>query len=129
MIRPNYFADASDLDRLLAGVRLAQRLASANAYAGLRGDAVDPGPDVQTDEQLRAWIRRAADTIYHPVGTCRMGHDAASVVDAELRVRGVEGLRIADASIMPTVVNSQTNAACMMIAEKAAELIGVKRPA
>ena len=88
-----------------------------------------PAADVQTDEQLRAWIRRAADTIYHPVGTCRMGHDAASVVDPELRVRGVEGLRIADASIMPSVVNSQTNAACMMIAERAAELIGGKRPA
>lgn len=128
IIRPNYFADASDLDRLVEGVRLAQRLASAKAYTGLRGDPADPGPDVQTDEELRAWIRRAADTIFHPVGTCRMGSGSDAVVDPELRVRGVEGLRIADASIMPTVVNGQTNAACLMIAEKAADLIAAVQP-
>jgi choline dehydrogenase len=120
VIRANYFADASDLDALVDGVRLARALASSRAYAELRGDPVAPSATVQTPNALRAWIRETADTIFHPAGTCRMGLDATAVVDAELLVRGVDGLRIADASIMPTVMNSQTHAACLMIAEKAA---------
>ncbi|HYU80945.1 MAG TPA: GMC family oxidoreductase N-terminal domain-containing protein [Vicinamibacterales bacterium] len=123
LIHAGYFADARDLEALREGVRLAQRLASANAYTNLRGDPVDPAAATLTEDEVRAWIRRSADTIFHPVGTCRMGSGSESVVDPALLVRGVERLRLADASVMPVVVNSQTNAACLMIAEKAADSI------
>jgi choline dehydrogenase len=123
VIRPEYFSDPADLDALVEGVRLARALAGTKAYSGLRGVAIDPPSDVQTPEALRAFIRRAADTIFHPVGTCRMGRDSRSVVDPLLRVRGVEGLRVADASVMPVTVNSQTHAACVMIGQRAADFI------
>ena len=122
LIRPGYFADASDLESLVQGVRLAQSLANTRAYGALRGAPVDP-VDVKTDGEVRAFIRRTADTIFHPVGTCRMGSDSASVVDPTLRVRGIEGLRIADGSVMPITVNSQTHAACVLIGERAAEFV------
>jgi len=123
IIDANYFDDARDLDALVEGVRLARAIAMTRPYSPLRGDAVDPGDTAQTPEALRAFVRRTADTIFHPVGTCRMGNDADAVVDGRLRVNGLEGVRIADASIMPTVVNSQTMAACFVIGERAAELI------
>jgi choline dehydrogenase len=122
VIRANYFSEPADLDALANGVRLARDIAGARPYAGLRGEPVDPLGDVQTTDAVRAWIRRSADTIFHPVGTCRMTL-GTGVVDPQLRVRGVDGLRVADASVMPVVVNSQTQAACLMIAERAAELI------
>jgi choline dehydrogenase len=129
VIRANYFAEAGDLDALVEGVRRAQALAAARAYVGLLGDPVAPLGTVQTDDARRAWIRETADTIFHPAGTCRMGTAATAVVDPQLRVRGVEGLRVADASVMPTVVNSQTHAACLMIAEKtAAHIIAGNAP-
>jgi choline dehydrogenase-like flavoprotein len=121
IIRANYFAEPEDLLALADGVRIAREIAAAPAYRGLRGDALDPAATVITIDAVREWIRRAADTIFHPVGTCRMGTAGDAVVDSELRVRGVEGLRIADGSVMPIVVNSQTQAACFVIAERAAE--------
>lgn len=123
LIYPGYFSDPGDLEVLVEGVRLARALADTPAYAGVRGDAVDPGRDEQTPAALRAYVRRAADTIFHPVGTCRMGADEKSVVDPLLRVRGVEGLRVADGSVMPVTVNSQTHAACLLIGWRAAEFI------
>ena len=123
LIRPAYFSEPSDLDALVEGVRLARSLAETKAYAGLRGNAIDPTADVQSAAALRAYVRRAADTIFHPVGTCRMGSDARSVVDPTLRVRGVEGIRVADGSVMPVTVNSQTHAACLLIGARAAEFI------
>lgn len=123
IIRAGYFSEPSDLERLLEGVRLAQSLAHAKAYEGLRGAPADPAADVDTPDELRAFLRRAADTIFHPVGTCRMGSDAQSVVDGELNVRGVEGVRVADGSVMPVTVNSQTHAACLLIGEQAARFI------
>jgi len=84
--------------------------------------------DARTDEQLDHWIRQNADTVYHPVGTCRMGTDNMAVVDAQLRVRGVPGLRVVDASVMPRIVRGHTNALTIMIAEKAADLIRASRP-
>ena len=123
LIRANYFAEPSDLDALVEGVRLARAFAGSTPYARLRGNALDPDDTVRTPAEIRAHIRRASGTMFHPVGTCRMGRDRASVVDPQLRVRGVDGLWVADASIMPTVVNSQTNAACLMIGERAAELV------
>jgi choline dehydrogenase len=91
----------------------------------LRADEIAPGAATKSDADLATFVRRDTDTIFHGAGTCKMGpaKDEAAVVDATLRVRGVEGLRVADASIMPEVVNATTNAACVMIGEKAAELI------
>ena len=104
-------------------MRLARSLAGAKAYAGLRGAPVDPPDDEQSVDALRAYVRRAADTIFHPVGTCRMGLSERAVVDPTLRVRGVQGVRVADGSVMPVSVNSQTHAACVMIGERAADFI------
>ena len=123
IIRAGYFSEPADLDALVTGVQLARALAGSKAYAGLRGTAIDPGADVQTVDALRTYVRRAADTIFHPVGTCRMGTSARAVVDPSLRVRGVQGVRVADGSVMPVSVNSQTHAACVMIGARAAELM------
>ena len=108
--------------RLTEAARLdyAAQQAALDPY---RSQELFPGPSVQTDEEIDAWIKDAAETIYHPVGTCRMGSDAAAVVDPHLRVRGVEGLRVVDASVMPTLIGGNTNAPTMMIAERAADLI------
>ena len=108
--------------RLLRGVKMTLGILQQPALAPLRGANVF-GEEGAADEALMDLIRRRADTVYHPVGTCRMGTDELAVVDPQLRVRGIERLRIADASIMPTLVSGNTNAACMMIGEKAADLI------
>jgi choline dehydrogenase len=123
VIEANYFAESSDLDALVHGVRLARDIAHSTAYEGLRGAAVDPLDTARSAADVRAFIRRVSDTIFHPVGTCRMGRGPDAVVDPELRVHGITGLRVADASIMPVSVNSQTMAACVMIGEKAAEYL------
>ena len=124
IIRANYLTASGDLDAMVEGVRLAQALASSKAYEAIRGEAVDPNSSVQTDADVRDFIRRTADTIFHPSCTCRMGRDQEAVVDPELRVRGVAGLRVADASVFPTALNSQIHAACVAIGEKAAEMLG-----
>ncbi|MFZ5558138.1 MAG: GMC family oxidoreductase [Pseudomonadota bacterium] len=125
-IQPNYLAEPEDLEQLLRGLKLARRILAAAPFDPYRGEELRPGPAAQDDDALRAFIRRRAETIYHPVGTCRMGSDARAVVDPELRVRGVEGLRVVDASVMPTLVGGNTNAPTIMIAEKAADLILVQ---
>ena len=109
----------------MRGVHLARWFGEAEAYTPLRADEIAPGAAMKSDAELAAFVRRDTDTIFHGAGTCKMGpaNDEAAVVDPSLRVRGVEGLRVADASIMPEVVNATTNAACVMIGEKAAELI------
>lgn len=123
VIEPNYLADPRDLEKLVLGVKAARTILAAPAFDRYRGEEIRPGPGVQSDEEIRAFIRGRAETIYHPVGTCRMGNDPLAVVDAELRVRGLEGLRVADASIMPLLVGGNTNAPAIMIGEKAADLI------
>jgi len=123
VITTNYLAEPGDLEALVEAVRLAQSLAESNAYAAVRGAPADPDARVRTTDELRAFIRGTADTIFHPVGTCRMGRGPDAVVDSDLRVHGLAGLRVADASVVPENVNSQTNAACVMIGEKAAELV------
>ncbi len=119
----NYLQDPEDARLMLAGVRLARRLAAQPALAALVREEADPGPGADTDAALLDWVRATAVTVYHPVGTCRMGGDARAVVDPSLRVRGTQGLRIADASVMPSLVSGNTNAPAMMIGEKAADLI------
>lgn len=121
-IDPGFLSEEEDLDRLVKGFRRMQEILNAPAMAKHRGRDIHTA-HVRTDEQIRAVIRQRADTVYHPVGTCRMGWDSDAVVDDQLRVHGVESLRIVDASIMPTVVRGNTNAPTIMIGEKAAEMI------
>ena len=123
LIDPNYLAAPEDARTMLAGIRIAQRIGAAPAFAPYRGAEVWPGDHDGDDAALLAALRSWAETIYHPVGTCRMGADAASVVDGTLRVRGVGGLRVVDASVMPYLVSGNTNAPTIMIAEKASDLI------
>jgi choline dehydrogenase-like flavoprotein len=123
LIEPNYLADPRDLEKLVLGVKAARRILAAPAFDPYRGEEIRPGPAVRDDEEIREFIRRRAETIYHPVGTCKMGNDPLAVVDPQLRVRGVQGLRVADASIMPLLVGGNTNAPAIMIGEKSADLV------
>jgi len=122
-VDPNYLAEEADMKALLASVKLCRQIGGADALGEWREREVCPGPAVQTEDELRDYIRRAAVTYHHMAGTCKMGVDAMAVVDSELRVYGVQGLRVADASIMPLVVSGNTNAPSIMIGEKAADMI------
>lgn len=126
-IEANYLDHPDDLRRMIRGVRHARQILSQAAMAPYGGAEVLPGPAVQSDAEVEHFIRQHAETIYHPVGTCRMGVDALAVVDPALKVRGVDGLRVVDASIMPTLVGGNTNAPTIMIAEKAVDLIRQER--
>ncbi len=127
-ILANYFADARDLDAIVEGIKVARAISRSSALARYRGRELFPGDDIQGDAGFRDYARRITETLYHPVGTCKMGNDAEAVVDSELRVHGVEGLRVVDASIMPIVPGGNTNAPTIMVAEKAADLIKGGRP-
>ena len=122
-IRANYLACEQDLRVIAEGVRLCRRIAHTKAFEPYRGDEVVPGAAVTSDSQLADFIRGAIQTLYHPVGSCKMGRDELAVVDPQLRVRGIDRLRVADASIMPRIIAGNTNAPTLMIAEKAADLI------
>ncbi len=124
-IRANYLQEQADVDALVRGVRLARYFGEAEAYDPLRADEILPGPGAKSDTELALFARHEADTIYHGAGTCKMGPDSdrLAVVDAQLRVRGIEGVRVADASIMPEIVNATTHAACVMIGERLAQLV------
>jgi choline dehydrogenase len=119
----NYLQSEVDVQKLVAGIKLLRNLFHASAFDEFRGEEIAPGADKQSDAALVAYVREACDTVYHPVGTCKMGTDPMAVVDPELRVHGVEGLRVVDASIMPTITTGNTNAPTIMIGEKAADLI------
>lgn len=124
-IDPNYLAEAEDRRTLREGLKITRDIFAQAAFDPFRAGELDPGPGVAGDDALDAWIRAKAETIYHPVGTCRMGResDPLAVVDARLCARGLAGLRVIDASVMPTLVSGNTNASTIMIAEKAADLI------
>jgi choline dehydrogenase len=126
-IRYNYLATENDRQVMIGGIRWIRRIAAAQPLAGYIAAEEFPGPKVQSDDELLAYLRGHGDTVFHPTSTCRMGVDARSVVDSHLRVRGVERLRVVDASVMPAVVSGNTNAAVIAIAEKAADLIAAGR--
>jgi choline dehydrogenase len=127
-IQPNYLADETDRRAAIDGLRWARHLLGSAALAPYRGTETVPGPDIQTDEALLAYARARGSTVYHAIGTCRMGVDRNAVVGPDLRVHGIVGLRVVDASVMPAMVSANTNAATLMIAEKAADLIlGARR--
>jgi choline dehydrogenase len=124
-IQANYLSDAEgfDLRMLVEAARLSREILRQPAFDDYRGDEIFPGANVVDDDALIAFIRRKAESIYHPVGTCRMGNDDAAVVDSELRVRGIDALRVVDASVMPVLPGGNTNAPTVMIAERASDLL------
>lgn len=128
-IHPNYLNTALDRQTVLEGVKIAQRIADEAPLAGKISEPHSPRSCVSSDEALLDWVRDTATTIYHPTGTCRMGSDDHSVVDARLKVRGIGGLRVADCSIMPEIVSGNTNAPAIMIGEKASDMILADRRA
>ncbi len=122
-IDPNYLATRNDMDTLIAGVKIGRDILAQKAMDPYRGAELMPGDAARSDAEIEKWIRAKCETIYHPVGTCKMGSDPLAVVDAQLRVRGIAGLRVVDASVMPTLVGGNTNAPTIMIAERAADMI------
>lgn len=122
-IRYSFLATETDRRVAIAGVRMARAIVAEQPIAGLIERELSPGPAVQSDAEILAFIRATGATTYHPVGTCRMGRDAGAVVDERLRVHGIARLRVADASIMPMIVSGNTSVPCMMIGEKAADMI------
>jgi len=128
LIQPNYLATEGDRRVMRDGVKMTREIFAQKAFDPYRGPELWPGALVQTDAQIDAWVRERGETIYHPVGTAKMGTDNMAVVDAQLRVHGLEGLRVVDASVMPTLVGGNTNAPTIMIAEKASDMILGKNP-
>lgn len=119
----NFLSNELDRKTTIDSVRMTRKIMNAKALDGIRGVEYKPGPRVETDDEILDWIAKTAETAYHPVGTCKMGQDPQAVVDERLRVHGLSGLRVADGSIMPTLVSGNTNAACIMIGEKASTMI------
>src|SRR5262249_21314534 len=124
VVDPQYLSDPADVQGMVTGLKIAREIGRANALAPWRGEEVLPGAGVDTDEALRHYADSTMQSYFHPVGTCRMGIDAMSVVDPTLRVHGISGLRVADASVMPSIISGNTNATVYAIAERAATLLG-----
>jgi choline dehydrogenase-like flavoprotein len=119
-----FFSEEQDALTLVEGIKIARSIFADKAFDGLRGPEMLPGPDVRTDDEILAYLRAEALTVFHPVGTCKMGTDDMAVTDpATLKVRGADNLRIADASVMPTLIGGNTNAPSMMIGLRAADMI------
>jgi choline dehydrogenase len=119
----NFLSSPPDAELTVRAVRIAREIMTAPAMTPLQVSEIAPGVDRTTDDEILHWVRNAAETTYHPVGTCKMGSDPVAVVDSQLRVHGIAGLRIADASIMPTLTSGNTNAPSIMIGEKAADML------
>jgi choline dehydrogenase-like flavoprotein len=124
-----YLGGDEDVEALVEGVRRAREVLDGRSLRAVVRDEFLPGTDVRTDDALREAVRGGVESLYHPVSSCRMGTDDLAVVDPKLRVHGLEGLRVVDASVMPTLVRGNTNAPTIMIAERAAELIAGRSPA
>ncbi|MEH2081219.1 MAG: GMC family oxidoreductase N-terminal domain-containing protein [Nostoc sp.] len=127
VIRLNYLQSQSDVQKFVAGIKLMRQLFQTSAFDEFRGREVAPGADVTDDTAIETYVRENCGTVFHPIGTCKMGTDPMAVVDPELRVHRIEGLRVVDASIMPTLITGHTNAPTIMIGEKAADLIKAAR--
>ena len=127
-IHYNYFSDPADIAKMREGFHLARKIGEQAAFDAFRGPEISPGPDVTSDADIDAHLRATSATVSHPVSTCRMGSGENSVVDPELRVRGIESLRVVDASVFPDLVSAHTNAAVIMVAERAADLIRGRTP-
>ena len=125
----NYLSTPEDLAATLRGLKMCRELAAQPALSDLIIREVRPGPDVDDDESLLDYVRASGQTSYHPIGTCKMGSDPMAVVDEKLKVHGVVGLRVADASVIPVMVSSNTNAPSIMIGERCAEFIKDERRA
>ena len=125
VIHPNYLATKTDCDTIVAGIKVARAVSAAEPVASMITEEFSPGPGVaeDDDEAILDWARNTSTTIYHPTGTCKMGRDPMAVVDERLRVHGIDGLRVADASIMPVITSGNTNAPAIMIGEKASDMI------
>jgi len=128
IIDPNILSMPEDFDPLVRGLKLARRILAAPAFSPYQGTEFLPGPKVESDEAFKEYLRATAATVFHPAGSCRMGVDDAAVVTPELKVRGVDGLRVADASIFPRLMGGNTNAPVVMVAEKAADMILGRTP-
>ena len=122
-IRPNFLSEATDRDALVGGMKIARQVGESEPLSSLVEHELYPGPSVQSDEEVLEWCRRTGATVFHPVGTCKMGVDPEAVVDERLRVRGLSGLRVVDASIMPTLISGNTNAPAIMIGHKGSRMI------
>jgi choline dehydrogenase len=122
-IRPNYLHAEADRRTMIAGIRMTREVIAQRAFDPYRGRELAPGPSATTDAELVAWLRASAMTTFHPVGTCKMGDDPMAVVDSRLKLRGVDGLRVADASVMPIITSGNTNAPAIMIGERCAEFV------
>lgn len=122
-IQPNYLAEERDVDQLVEAVGMLRDVFRQKPFDRYRGPELSPGPEIASPDDIESWVRATADTVFHPVGTCRMGADGASVVDGELRVRGIEGLRVVDASVFPSITSGNTGAPTMMVAERAAAIM------
>jgi choline dehydrogenase len=122
-VKFNFLSAQLDRDVTVGSMRIARKIMTAPAMQGIATDELAPGVNIDSDDELLDWVRNNAETTYHPVGTCKMGQDPMAVVDEQLRVRGIQGLRVADASIMPTLTSGNTNAPSIMIGEKASRMI------
>ena len=127
MIRLNYLQSETDVRTLVVGIKRLRQIFETHAFEEFQGEELAPGNEIQSNEAIATYVRSDCETMYHPIGTCKMGTDSMAVVDPELRVHGVEGLRVVDASIMPTITTGNTNAPTIMIGEKAADLIKAVR--
>jgi choline dehydrogenase len=122
-IKFNFLSAQLDRDVTLEATRLTREIMRAPSLEGIVRDELAPGVDISSDSEVLDWVKATAETTYHPVGTCKMGNDPMAVVDDQLRVHGIEGLRVADASIMPTLTSGNTNAPSIMIGEKASKMV------
>ena len=127
-IHQNFLSEEADVRTIRDGVKLVREVGRQEPLKKFGTIEVDPGPDVTGDDEIDAFVRRNAATAHHPAGTCRMGSDDMAVVDPELRLRGIDGVRVVDASVMPDLVGGNINAPVIMIAERASDLIRGREP-
>lgn len=119
----NYLTDPDDVRIMVAAFRMANQIVATDPFRSLVTEQVRPGADIRSDEEIADYVRKVGGTVFHPCGTCRMGEDGGAVVDSQLRVRGIEGLRVADASVMPAMPSPNIHPATIMVAEKGSDII------